>query len=135
MWLFWIWLQPKTKLLASFRFFLLFLFFPQATKYDVAGGSTSVPGGTRAKVQRGGDDKRKIFESFFFYFQIHGSTTPFTLTQNQDYLYSVSWGKLHMVLKLRKSRIQCFKWFTKLVCLIIIQFFFKQKTSIFVSNL
>ena len=61
MWLFWIWLQPKTKLLASFRFFLLFLFFPQATKYDVAGGSTSVPGGTRAKVQRGGDDKRKRF--------------------------------------------------------------------------
>ena len=38
-----------------------FLFFPQATKYDMVGGSTSVPGWTRAKVQRGGEDKRKRF--------------------------------------------------------------------------
>ena len=34
------------------------------------------------------------------------------LTQNWDYLPWFSWSKPHMVLKLRKSRIQCFKWIT-----------------------
>ena len=56
-----------------------------------------------------------IFKFFnFYFFEIHGNTIILTLTQNQDYHPWISWGRPHMVLKLRKSRIQCFKWFSNL---------------------
>ena len=42
----------------------------------------------------------------------HDNTMTLTLTQNWGCLSWAFWGKQHIVLKLRKSGIQCFKWFT-----------------------
>ena len=41
--------------------------------------------------------------------KVHGCTVTSNLSQNRDHLHWVSWGKPPMVLKLRKSRIKCFK--------------------------
>ena len=48
----------------------------------------------------------KIGEFFYllFIFIVHSYTEMFSLTQNRDFFLWVYWGKLNMVLKLRKSK-------------------------------
>ena len=41
---------------------------------------------------------------------MHGNIVMSILSQNWGYLQPVSYGKSHMILKLRKLGIKCFKW-------------------------
>ena len=73
-------------------------------------GMSTIPGFNQIQfegfcrfIDQGLTEELSILGSFWF--EIHDNIITSTLSHNQDYLLVVSFGKPHMVLKLRKSRI------------------------------